>query len=180
MLIQTSDMTLWRWQRSPKSLSLVRSSSVTMGTLLLVARRPRMDAPTRGAPGPCGAASGNPRNGCKSNNADLPAGTSASAVPPKNSDRSALPQPAARHWSQAWSAERCSAGRLSRISHSNRGGEEIAPISCATTKQRSAPAGRHAEHHSSRSIEARATMLEGALGPNDECRWRRPKRRGEM
>ena len=29
--------------------------------------------------------------------------------------------------------------------------------------------GRHAEHHSSRSIEAHADKVEGALGPNDDC-----------
>jgi hypothetical protein len=60
-------------------------------------------------------------------------------------------------------------GRLSRLSHGNRGGAEIAPISCATTKQRPVPAGPHAGHYGSRSIEARAAKVERALGPNDDC-----------
>jgi hypothetical protein len=101
-----------------------------MGTLLLVARCPRMVAPTRGAPGPCGAASGIRGNGCKSNNADLPAGISALAVPARQKLRP-IGVAAAGCPALVTSVVRRAMlrGRLSRLSHGNRGGEEIAPIS---------------------------------------------------
>jgi len=101
-VIPTSDMTIWRWQRDseiafpvPVKLGDNGRNYWWLPDVRAWMRRREERQPQavrhlviRG-------------NGGSSNNTDLPAGTSASAVPPaKNSDRSALPQPAARHWSQ--------------------------------------------------------------------------------
>jgi hypothetical protein len=104
------------------------------------------------------------------NNADLPAGISALAVPARQKLRP-IGVAAAGCPALVTSVVRRAMlrGRLSRLSHGNRGGAEIAPISCATTKQRPVPAGPHAGHYGSRSIEARAAKVERALGPNDDC-----------